>query len=200
MIEKAEAVLSFWFGALEPDGRCAPSVRERWFKRSDAFDQEVRDLFQETHALGAEGGLAGWLTTPRGRLAYVILLDQLSRNMFRETPRMYATDEQALSAAAAAVDAGEDRGLRFAERGFLYMPFMHSERLADQDRCVELFTAFQGELSGALREEVAVNAEYARKHQVIVARFGRFPHRNAILGRASTEEELAFLKEPGSSF
>lgn len=200
MIEQAEAVLSFWFGTLGPDGRCEPSVRERWFKRSEAFDQEVRERFQETHARAAEGEIEGWLTAPRGRLAYVILLDQLSRNMFRETPRMYATDAQALSAAAAAVDAGEDRTLRFAERVFLYMPFMHSERLADQDRCVELFTAFRDELSGALRDEVAQNLDYADKHRVIVARFGRFPHRNEILGRPSTEEELAFLREPGSSF
>lgn len=200
-MEQIEALLSFWFGTLDENGRAAPQTRERWFKKDPAFDQALRDQFSEAHARASAGGLDDWLKTPRGRLAYVILLDQLSRNMFRGTPGMFAMDEPALRAAEAAIAAGEDKAHRFAERVFLYLPFMHSERLADQERCVELYKAFHDELEeGERRKEVATNVDYAIRHLKIVARFGRFPHRNEILGRPSTEEELAFLKEPGSSF
>lgn len=174
-----EEVLAFWFA--DP---------ARWWKKDPAFDAEVRAHFGALHEEIERGAHEDWLGTPRGALAYVIVLDQLSRNMFRGTPRMFASDARALAAAREALDRGHDAALAPAERSFLYMPFMHSEDLADQERCVELFRA--AGLPGQLR--------YAEQHRDIVRRFGRFPHRNEILGRASTDEERAFLAQPGSSF
>ena len=175
-----EAVLGFWFG-LDP---------QRWWTKDAAFDRDVRERFAGEHAAVLRGERDGWLATPRGRLAYVIVLDQLSRNMFRDTPRAFAADDRALDAAAGGIARGHDRDLPPGERGFLYMPYMHSELLPVQERCCELFASLGD----------AEQLDYARRHRDIVARFGRFPHRNAILGRPSTPEELAFLTQPGSSF
>lgn len=198
--EQAEEVLAFWFGTLGPDGRATSEQRARWFTRSDALDAEIRERFGELVGRAARGELSDWLSSRRGRLAYVLLVDQFSRNMFRGTPGMYATDALALAAAGRAIEAGDDTALAFDERGFLYMPFMHSEQLADQERCVALFEAFRDQQTGDLRAAVEYSLDYAIRHRDIVARFGRFPHRNEILGRASTDEELEFLKQPGSSF
>lgn len=175
----AADVLEFWF-----------ADKARWWKKDPAFDAEIRERFGELHAAILRGQWEALRETARGALAYVIVLDQFSRNMFRGTARSFASDTQALEAARAAVERGLDRELSVSERGFLYMPFMHSEALADQDRSVALFSGL-GE-SGSV--------SYAEKHRDIVLRFGRFPHRNEILGRASSPEELAFLSEPGSSF
>ncbi len=171
-------VLTYWFA--DPD---------RWWKKDPAFDAEVRDRFLELHDAVLRGEREDWLETSRGTLAYVIVLDQFSRNMFRGFPRMYEGDPRALAAARRALDGGFDQELSGDERMFLYMPFMHSEHIADQDRCVGLFAS-------ALPQWLP-NAE---EHRDIVRRFGRFPHRNALLGRPSTPEELEFLKQPGSSF
>ena len=173
-----EEVLSFWFA--DPP---------RWWRKDPAFDAEVRDRFLAVHGAVERGEHEDWLETARGALAYVIVLDQLSRNMFRGTARMFAGDARARAAARRAVDRGDDRTLSEAERSFLYMPFMHSEDLADQDRGAGLFA------SGAPAE-----LRYAEQHRDIVRRFGRFPHRNALLGRESSPEEQEFLKQPGSSF
>ncbi len=171
-------VLTFWFA--DPG---------RWWKKDPAFDAEIRGRFLTLHDAARRGACDDWLDTPRGTLAYIVLLDQFSRNMFRGSARMFESDARALSAARHAVDRGFDRDLSRDERMFLYMPFMHSEDIADQDRCVGLFgSALQGQLG------------YAEQHRDIVRRFGRFPHRNALLGRQSTSEELEFLKQPGSSF
>ena len=194
-------VLHFWFGDLDDEGRATPDNRKRWFTRDEAFDQAIRDDFQDLHAQMSAGEMEHWLDTPEGLLAYVIVLDQFSRNMFRGTPGMYATDDQALQAAEKGLDRGDDRDMPHDQRGFLYMPFMHSEALEDQQRCVDLFQAWHDELEdGPLKENVANSLDYAVRHLVIVERFGRFPHRNEILGRESTAEEVEFLKEPGSSF
>jgi uncharacterized protein (DUF924 family) len=171
-------VLSFWFADAS-----------RWFKKDRAFDAEIRERFGALHEALERGEHEAWLDSPRGALAYVIVLDQFSRNMFRGTARSFASDARALKAACAALDRGFDRELSPPERGFLYMPLMHSEALADQERCVELF-----------RPEGAERLRYAEMHRDIVRRFGRFPHRNEILGRPSTPEEIEFLKQPGSSF
>jgi uncharacterized protein (DUF924 family) len=120
--------------------------------------------------------------------------------MFRGTKAMFAADPQALGAADAGITRGEDRTLAFAERGFLYMPFMHAEDAAAQARCVSLFTALRDEVSGERRRRAELSLDFAEQHRVIIERFGRFPHRNATLGRESTPEELAFLEQPGSSF
>ena len=173
----AEDVLTFWFA----DSR-------RWWKKDPAFDAETRDRFLALHGAVGRGEHEDWLETPRGALAYVIVLDQLSRNMFRGSGGMFEGDERARTATYRALERGFDEGLSDDERMFLYMPLMHSEDIADQDRCAVLFKALPDQLS------------YAKQHRDIVHRFGRFPHRNAVLGRTSTAEELEFLKQPGSSF
>jgi uncharacterized protein (DUF924 family) len=171
-------VLTFWF-----------SDPARWWKKDPAFDAEVRDRFLTLNEAIERGEHEDWLGTPRGILAYVVVLDQFSRNLFRGSARSFACDARALAAARVAIDRGFDRVLSFEERSFLYMPFMHSERIADQDRCVQLFTS-----------EAKESLSFAERHRDIIRRFGRFPHRNALLGRSSTPEELEFLKQPGSSF
>jgi uncharacterized protein (DUF924 family) len=171
-------VLTFWFGDSG-----------RWWKKDPAFDAEIQDHFLELHDAVMRGQREDWLETSRGTLAYVIVLDQFSRNMFRGSARMFESDPRALAAARPALDRGFDRGLSGAERMFLYMPFMHSENIADQDRCVELFAL-------PLKQWLP----YAEEHREIIRRFGRFPHRNALLGRPSTSDELEFLKQQGSSF
>ena len=174
-----EEVLACWF-----------SASDRWWRRDAAFDEEIRARVGPLREEILRGEHADWRGTARGALAYVVVLDQLSRNMFRGTPRAFEGDARALGAAREALARGDDATLASDERLFLYMPFMHSEALADQDRSLALFRALGG--ADALHA--------AEKHHAIIARFGRFPHRNAILGRASTPEEIAFLEEPGSSF
>ncbi len=174
-------VLDFWFD---------PANQPFWFKKSAAFDAAVRERLGDAHAAAAAGRLDDWQATPEGALALVILLDQVPRNIHRNSARAFATDGAARAAAVAALDTGFDRKLYDDQRLFLYLPLEHSEDLADQERSVALFTAI-----GDARQ-----TDYAVRHRDIVARFGRFPHRNALLGRESTEEELSFLEEPNSSF
>ncbi|MEX0922165.1 MAG: DUF924 family protein [Rhodovibrionaceae bacterium] len=177
-----EALLAFWFD---------PQHKEKWFRRDDDFDAELRQRFGDLHAAAAEGRLDAWRETPRGSLAVVILLDQLTRNFHRGTPEAFANDPTALVRAAEAIERGFDRELGETERVFLYMPFEHSELLADQERGVELM----GRLSSDPQW-----LKFAVMHRDLIARFGRFPHRNAVLERESTVEEADFLKEPNSSF
>lgn len=188
----ADAVLEYWLG---PEAERDHVQRSQWWSKDPDFDAEVRSRFGPAIEAAAAGTLDGWLTSPRGRLAIVILLDQFTRNAFRDSAAMYAHDPQAVQVALGAIDGGHDRSLRRIERYFLYMPLMHAEDLAHQDRAVALFGALAEEapdLDKALR--------YAHAHRDIVARFGRFPHRNAILGRPTTPEEAEFLRQPGSSF
>ncbi|MBK8259169.1 MAG: DUF924 domain-containing protein [Polyangiaceae bacterium] len=200
MNNDVERVLTFWFGTLDAQGRATPEVRTRWFKKDTAFDQEIRDQFLSFYHQATQGQLSNWLTTQRGRLALIIVLDQFSRNMFRGTPQMYTADAQAVSTANTAFECGDESVCAFAERGFLYLPLMHSELLVDQQQCIERFMAFREELPDDQKSAVDQNIDYAIRHRDIVARFGRFPHRNEIVGRESTPEEVEFLKEPGSSF
>jgi uncharacterized protein (DUF924 family) len=192
MPRAAEEVLSFWFGA--PGDAHFGAVRAEWFRRDAAFDAAIRARFSDLHEELVQGGARIWLERARSSLAYVIVLDQFSRNLYRDDARAFAADPLALGAANQSVQRGFDRELTFVERPFLYMPFMHSEALADQDRCVSLFEALASEDPGTQ------NLSYALRHREIVARFGRFPHRNAVLGRQTTREEAAFLREPNSSF
>ena len=159
---------------------------QKWFRKDAAFDRDFRDRFLATHEAAAAGRLADWGTTAEGALALVLLLDQFPRNAFRDTPRMFATDAQARAAADAAIAAGLDAQVDEPLRPFFYMPFMHSEDLRDLERCVALMEVVGGE-----------SLRFARHHRDIVARFDRFPHRNAVLGRASTAEEERFLAEGG---
>jgi uncharacterized protein (DUF924 family) len=195
-----DEVTDFWFGTLDAQG-CADAIHaERWWKKSAAFDDELRRRFGPLHEAVANGEHNDWLANPRGRLAYVVVLDQFSRNMFRDTPRMYAYDGLARAATHQGIAQAAHRALAHDERIFLYMPLQHSEDLADQELCVALFASLCEGLEGELRERAIKNIGYAERHRDIVKRFGRFPHRNRILGRASTPEELVFLTEPNSAF
>ena len=196
----AAEILHFWFGALDADGLAAPEKQERWFRKDPAFDEEIRRRFGAEHAAVAAGRRAAWRATPRGRLAEVVVLDQFTRNLFRDTAAMFAADAEALACARRAIALGDEASLETDERAFLYMPFMHAETLADQDRCLALFEALAATRTGKARERVQANLAFARAHREIVARFGRFPHRNGLLGRPSTPAELEFLEQPGSSF
>lgn len=185
-------VLAFWFGS-------ADTVDPRWFKRSDAFDAEIDNRFGATVQAALAGRLDAWAARPEGALALIVLLDQFTRNMYRGTPAAFAGDAQALALAQKLVDSGEHLRLPPLRRWFAYMPLEHAEDLALQQQCVRLFEALAAE-PGPHREALAGALDYARRHRDVVARFGRFPHRNAILGRTSTPEEAAFLLQPGSSF
>jgi len=193
-------VLQFWFGDVDALGRSDVQHSRRWFMKDEAFDREIADRFGQTYA-DVRGGLReAWLDDPRGRIAYVIVLDQFPRNMFRGTGRMFEADRQALAAAVEGVARHDDAGLTANERSFLYMPYMHSEEIGMQERSVALFTELAAEAPPELRGSLTAGIEYAKKHQAIIARFGRFPHRNTLLGRESTPAEVAFIAEPGSGF
>jgi uncharacterized protein (DUF924 family) len=173
----AAEVLSFWFG----------QDRKRWFEKNPALDEEIRSRFLAWYEAGAAGGLEAWKSEPRACLALVILLDQFPRNMFRGTARAFASDDRARDCARTILEKGWDKAMTPGEQTFAYLPFEHSESIADQELSVRLFEGNE-------------NFEWARKHWEIIRRFGRFPHRNAALGRASTPEEIEFLKQPGSGF
>ncbi|MFK7988445.1 MAG: DUF924 family protein [Sandaracinaceae bacterium] len=199
MTATPDDVLQFWLGDLDADGCASEEAAKRWWLKSDAFDGECTTRFRATHQALRAGTLDDWLERPRGRLAYVIVADQLSRNMFRGSGEMYSADTLATQASLDAMDAGVDQDFGYHERYFLYMPFMHAEDVALQDRCVALFEGLV-QAFPSMAKNAAMAHDYAIKHRDIVARFGRFPHRNALLGRDSSEEEKAFLQQPGSSF
>ena len=185
-------VLAFWFGREGEPGY--GEFRDQWFQKDEAFDREVTDRFGGLYKRAAAGELDAWREGAESCLALVIVLDQFPRNMFRGDARTHATDEKALAAARDAIEHALDRELPAFQRMFLYMPFMHAEGIEDQRRSVELFEGLAAEAGGP---DVV---EYAVGHREIVERFGRFPHRNAILGRETTPEEAGFLAQPGSSF
>jgi uncharacterized protein (DUF924 family) len=190
---QAQQVLDFWFGPPGDPGYAKP--REKWFVKSDAFDAEVALRFGPLIEQALAGRLLSWASDAQAALAATIVLDQLTRNALRGTARAFAGDALALDSARAIVGAGSDHGLTGVQRQFVYLPFEHSEDLAVQRESIALFTQLEHDepaLAGLL--------DWARKHEAIIERFGRFPHRNAILGRASTPEELEFLRQPGSSF
>ena len=195
-----ERVLTFWFGELDGNGRADRAQAERWFKKDPAFDQQIRENFLADHAALASGQRDHWLTTPRGRLASVIVLDQFSRNMFRGTAAMFASDTNSLAIVLDGIAQGADRHLRIGERPFFYMPLMHAEDREIQRQSVAMFTALRDEQPAADRNGADEALRFAIAHRDIIARFGRFPHRNDVLGRTSTAEEIAFLTQPGSSF
>jgi uncharacterized protein (DUF924 family) len=183
-----ERVLTFWFGS--PDSEEFGRPRKAWFEKNAAFDAEIAEKFGDDHHRAARGELDHLAESAEGCVALMILLDQFPRNMFRGSPHAFATDSKALTMARLAIERGFDSQVLPIYRKFLYLPFEHSENRADQEYCVALFQ------TGGDAEDV----KWAMQHRDIIARFGRFPHRNAVLGRESTPEELAFLQEPGSSF
>jgi uncharacterized protein (DUF924 family) len=179
-------VLDVWF---------SDHARERWFEVDPVFDAELRCRFGAALEAACHGELAAWEHTPEGCLALVILLDQVTRNVYRGSARAFENDRRALAIAEAALASGHDRAVPADRRLFFYLPFQHAEDLAHQRRSVELFEQLASELPAD-----DDNLEYAHRHLAIVERFGRFPHRNAALGRTSTPAELAFLREQGSAF
>jgi uncharacterized protein (DUF924 family) len=188
----AEEIIEFWFA--RPGDPEFETGRKVWFEPRRAFDEDIRRRFEATHGAAAAGALDGWMAASRTCLALVLALDQFPRNMYRFHPRSYATDAKAIAVARHAVAQGFDASLRAIERTFVYLPFEHSENLDDQRRGVALVRGLAAHPRGADW------LGFAERHMRIVERFGRFPHRNAILGRASTAEETAFLTEPHSTF
>ena len=190
---KAQDVLDFWFGA--PGSAEFGQLRAAWFRKDPAFDQLIAQRFGPTVDAALAGQLRDWDAAAPSALARIIVLDQFTRNIFRDTPKAFAGDALALAAARAMLDSGADAALPPVQRSFVYLPLEHAEDLALQQRCVAGFTAL-----AAQHAALQTMLDYALRHQRVIQRFGRFPHRNAVLGRPSTAEEFAFLAEPGSSF
>jgi uncharacterized protein (DUF924 family) len=197
----AQTVLDFWFGAAgSPE---CDTVRSLWFTKSDATDRDIAQRFGppiDAALLGAYSGEPGnassdWTQQPASALAQIVLLDQFTRNVFRGTPRAFAGDARALAAARVMLQARHDDALAPVRRAFVYLPFEHAEDIGAQDEAVRRFTRL-----AQVAPETQAMLDYAHKHRAVIARFGRFPHRNAILSRPSTVQELAFLQEPGAGF
>ena len=178
---QAQDILDFWFD---------PDHRSLWFAKSDEFDAKIRERFQTIHHQAIQAELWSWRKTAEGRLAEIIVLDQFSRNRYRDQPQAFAHDSMALMLAQEAISLQLDAQLSPDHRSFLYMPFMHSESKLMHEFALKLFQRLGNE----------INLSFEKKHKVIIDRFGRYPHRNAILGRSSTAEELEFLTQPNSSF
>jgi uncharacterized protein (DUF924 family) len=188
---RAEAVLAFWF---------APEHAAHWFAADAAFDETIRTGFAADAEAAAAGHLRDWAATPPGWLALLILLDQFPRNLHRGDPRAWAQDVGAQQLALSGIAEGFDRRLPAPQRVFAYLPLEHAENMALQRRSVALFETLCAEVPVEERPRYAGFLDYARRHCEVIARFGRFPHRNAVLGRASTAEELAYLAQPGAGF
>jgi len=176
-----QTVLSFWFEDIEPS---------QWWKKDNAFDDLIKERFGRLHQQAVHCELYQWRMTAKGRLAEIIVLDQFSRNIFRNSPLAFSNDSLALALSQEAVSAKADRELSAVENSFLYMPYMHSESLVIHDVALDLFE----------KNGIEANYNFEVKHREIIEKYGRYPHRNSILGRASTPEEIEFLKTPGSSF
>jgi len=176
-----QMILKFWFEEID---------HSQWWSKNDEFDQRMRERFAEIHAQAIRCELFSWRKEAEGRLAEIIVLDQFSRNMFRDSPLSFANDSLALALSQEAISVGADQELSPIQRSFLYMPFMHSESLIIHEIAVDLYK----------NNGIQANLDFEIKHQDIIKRFGRYPHRNKILGRVSSKEEIQFLKQPGSGF
>jgi uncharacterized protein (DUF924 family) len=203
MNPQAQAVFDFWFQPAQ--GQAADAPRPEWFKKDEAFDRLIAGRFGAEIELALEGGLHHWDGEgPQAALARILLLDQFTRNVYRGTPLSFAGDHQALQSALDMLDAEDDLALPPLQRSFVYMPFEHAEDIGMQEQAVALFTRMadmeSATASAATAKSIANSLDYARRHREVIQRFGRFPHRNAILGRTSTPEEIEFLKQPGSGF
>ncbi len=177
----SQQILDFWFQQLSP---------KQWWAKDQQLDSFIADEYGKTHAGATAGELWSWRETAEGRLAEIIVLDQFSRNIYRDTPQAFASDKIALVLAQEAIQQHANQMLSASQKSFMYMPFMHSESAKIHERAMELFS----------EPGLENNFDFEKKHKVIIDRFGRYPHRNKILDRTSTEEELKFLNEPGSSF
>lgn len=199
MNSEARKVLNFWFGEVK-DNVAVPQKSSNWYKKDPKFDLEIKTHFEPLVKKAATSKLDHWLESPKEVLAFVILLDQFCRNLHRNSPKAFEHDEIALDATKNALERNYHQELFLIERQFLYMPLMHSEEISDQKKCCELFRELVNQSEGELNSFFKNALQYADRHKEIIERFGRFPHRNEVLGRKSTKEETEFLKEPNSSF
>lgn len=199
MQENAQTILQFWFGGLLAGGPMTAEYGKLWFGKDEKVDAEIARRFGPLLGEAVRPGF-DWPQNAEGALAQVVLLDQFSRNIYRGQPRSFAFDSLALTLAKEALMRGDDKQVPVVPRAFFYLPFEHCEDLAMQERSVELFKALLANAPEEQRRTCKGYLDYAERHRVIIQRFGRFPHRNVILGRESTAEEIEFLKQPGSGF
>jgi uncharacterized protein (DUF924 family) len=199
-MEQIEEILSFWFGPLSPDGLPVADRSQLWFGFDRQTDQLIRERFGSCLEQACQGKLTSWEQQARGRLALILLLDQFSRNVYRSTPRAFAQDEMALSLSLTGTDRAHDQELSAIERVFFYMPLQHCESLVMQDRCVEQCRQLLHGLAPAAAVRLRGFLDHAQQHRDIIRRFGRFPHRNHILGRNATAEEREYLRTRTATF
>jgi len=196
----SETILTHWFGTDPDMAALAKDRADLWWSKNSQVDEEIRARFESTVRLAGEGKLNLWVAEPRGRLALIILTDQFPRNIYRDSPQAFGFDAQALKWSLEGIELGFDRSLRPIERVFFYLPLEHSEQLEHQERSVSMSSELVPIVTADQREIFEHYLNFAILHRDIIARFGRFPHRNQILGRLSTPEEMYFLSQPGSSF
>lgn len=192
-------VLGFWLGTPARDHDSFMKKVQRWFRGDKALDAEIRSRFGDEVQRARDGAYDEWVKTPRGRLALIVLFDQFTRNLHRGTPRAYENDARALALAEAGLDRSEDAALSFEEKMFFYMPLGHSEDIARQERNVALMEAAANQAPAGMEKAWGAAPGHARGYLEQIRRFGRFPHRNAILGRTCTQEEMAFLDSPSTN-
>lgn len=200
MTESPETILEFWFGSDPDDAATARQQASLWWSKQEQVDRQIRERFEPLVKAAAAGQLQDWRQSVSGQLALIILTDQFPRNIYRDTPQSFGFDNVALALCKEGLADRSDRELRPIERVFFYLPLEHSENMTDQQECVALFRELVEEAPEAQRGSLAGFLDFAVRHCRIIERFGRFPHRNAILGRVSTAEESGFLTQPGSSF
>ncbi len=195
-------VLAFWLGTARPCNAQALAIKQQWFTKSDAFDARIKSQFEPTVQAAMAGQLDGWADDAWSCLALLVVLDQFTRNIYRGTPQSFAGDAKALALAQRAIAQGLDQQLPAVTRIFVYLPLEHAEDLAQQARSVEAFTRLAEDNTSPadVHEFLVGTLDYAHRHQVVIQQFGRFPHRNAVVGRASTAQELEYLAQPGAGF
>ena len=199
-MEDQHSVLNYWFGTDTDDAKLANERASLWWSKKPSVDDEIRRRFKPLVMTAGQVPLSDWASTPHGRLALILLTDQFPRNIFRGQPESFGFDKIALELTLQGLAAEEDKWLRPIERVFFYLPLEHSENLEHQHRAVELLRELGREVPDSQRPTFEGFLKFALRHHAIIEEFGRFPHRNAILGRTSTPEEIEFLKQPGSSF
>lgn len=197
---RAQAVREFWFEGMDADGVVPQETRASWFKTDPAFDDEIRERFGALLKEAESGGLASWESDARDALSLILVLDQFTRNIYRDDARAFAQDPRAQALTLACMQAEFDAGLHLAERHFLYLPLMHAEDQVLQHRSVACYRQLAHEAPPVEQETYDFVLEFAVKHKVLIDRFGRFPHRNEVLGRKSTPEEITFLENEGRGF